>query len=260
MADPEFSQSRRFRSAARYYLTGRPAYSPRLIQHVGRIAGLTREHRVLDLGCGPGVLAGAFAPLAGEVLAIDPEPEMLRIAETEFGGTGRISFLRASSQDLSPALGRFRLVTMGRSFHWMDRAETLRQLDEVIELGGAVALFDSTHSDVPENGWYESYRTVVRHYAEDDTAHVRRSGETWVRHEAILLDSAFCVLDQIAVIERRDVSVRQLVDRAFSRSSTAPERLGGRAAKLAEDIEALLAAQGTLTEVIATSALIGSRP
>ncbi|HEY7581430.1 MAG TPA: hypothetical protein VH855_27860, partial [Acetobacteraceae bacterium] len=65
-------ESRRFRSAARYYLTGRPAYAPRLIQHVARMAGVTRECRVLDLGCGPGVLAGAFAPLAGAVLAMDP--------------------------------------------------------------------------------------------------------------------------------------------------------------------------------------------
>ena len=107
---------------------------------------------MLDLGCGPGMLAGAFAPLAGEVVAMDPEPEMLRIAEAEFGGAGRISFVRGSSFDLSPALGRFRLVTMGRSFQWMDRAETLRRLDGMIEPGGAVALFNSGHRDAPDNG------------------------------------------------------------------------------------------------------------
>jgi ubiquinone/menaquinone biosynthesis C-methylase UbiE len=42
--------------------------------------GIDATHRILDLGCGPGQLALAFAPLAGEVLGIDPEPEMLRIA------------------------------------------------------------------------------------------------------------------------------------------------------------------------------------
>jgi SAM-dependent methyltransferase len=227
------------------------------------MAGVTRECRVLDLGCGPGVLAGAFAPLAGEVLAMDPEPEMLRIAGARFGGAGRISFVRASSLDLSPALGRFRLVTMGRSFHWMDRAETLRRLDAIIEPGGAVALFDSNHCDVPENGWYADYRALVRRYAEGDRAHIRRVSGTWVRHEAFLLDSAFCLLDEIAVIERRQVSVRQLIDRAFSRSSTAPDRLDGRAEELAHEIAALLAPLGPLgplAEVLSTSALLGSRP
>jgi ubiquinone/menaquinone biosynthesis C-methylase UbiE len=260
MAEAGSLQERRFRSAARYYLSGRPAYSPRLIQHVARMTGLTRAHRVLDLGCGPGVLAGAFARLAGEVVAMDPEPEMLRIAAARFAGVGCISFVPGGSVDLSSALGRFWLVTMGRSFHWMDRAETLRRLDAMIEPGGAVALFDSTHADVPENAWYEAYRAVVRRYAADDAAHVRRRSGTWVRHEAFLLASAFSVLDEIAVIERRQVSARQLIDRAFSRSSTAPDRLGERAGELAADIEALLGAQPERTEVMSTIALIGSRP
>src|SRR5271165_1053766 len=94
MAEAELFQPRRFRTAARHYLAGRSAYSPRLIGHVAQLTGLATEDRVLDLGCGPGMLAGAFAPLAGEVVAMDPEPEMLRIAEKEFGRAGSISFVR----------------------------------------------------------------------------------------------------------------------------------------------------------------------
>jgi SAM-dependent methyltransferase len=260
MAEVPHVQPRRFRTAAPHYLAGRPAYAPRLIQHVAQLVGLSRAHRVLDLGCGPGMLAGAFAPLAGEALALDPEPEMLRIAEARFGGTGLIRFRRGSSLDLSPAMGRFRLVTMGRSFHWMDRAETLRRLDAMIEPGGAVALFDSTHCDLPENAWYGDYRAVVARYAADDGEHIRRRTGTWVRHEAFLLDSPFSLLDEISVIERRAVTREQLIDRAFSRSSTAPDRLGGRAAALAAEIEALPLPREALTEVVATTALIGCRP
>jgi hypothetical protein len=84
-----------------------------------------------------------------------------------------------------------------------------------------------------------------------------------VRHEAFLLDSAFCQIDEISVIERRQVTVEQLIDRAFSRSSTAPDRLGEAAsATMAADIEALLRPQaidGSLTEVVATGALLGRR-
>ncbi len=262
MAHTEFFQPRRFRSAAQYYLAGRPAYAPRLIRHVARVTGLASEDRVLDLGCGPGMLAGAFARLAGEVIAVDPEPEMLRIAEAEFGAAGRISFVRGSSFDLSPALGRFRLVTMGRSFQWMDRVETLRRLDALIEPAGAVALFNSEHRDAPGTEWIAAYRALVRRYAENDRTHVKRLSDTWVGHEAILLDSAFSALDEVAVIERRQVSVAQLVQRALSRSSTAPERLGDAASRLSVEIEALLsplATDGMLTEVIAANALIARR-
>jgi SAM-dependent methyltransferase len=263
MADAEFFQPRRFRSAAQHYLAGRPAYAPRLIQHVASFTGLAADHRLLDLGCGPGILAGAFAPLAGAVIAVDPEPEMLRIAEAEFGGTGRIRFVRGSSFDLSPALGRFHLVTMGRSFQWMDRVDTLRRLDAMIEPGGAVVLFNSGHRDASGTEWIPAYRELVRRYAEDDRSHVRRQSGSWVGHESILLGSAFGLLDEIAVIEQRTVSVAQLVRRALSRSSTTPDRLGDAASRLAAEIEALLqpmATDGALTEVIATSALIARRP
>jgi SAM-dependent methyltransferase len=263
MAEAEFSQPRRFRSAAQHYLAGRPAYAPRLIRRVARFTRLAPEHRVLDLGCGPGMLAGAFAPLVAEVIAMDPEPEMLRIAEAEFGPAGRISFVNGSSFDLSPALGSFHLVTMGRSFQWMDRAETLRRLDAMIEPDGAVALFNSGHRGAPESQWIEPYRTLVRRYAEGDKSHVKRGAEAWVDHEAILLDSAFNELDEIAVIERRRTTVEQLVERALSRSSTTPERLGAAASAFAAEIEALLrplATDGMLCEVIATYALIARRP
>ncbi len=263
MAEAELYQPRRFRTAAQHYLAGRPAYAPRLIRHVAGFTGLKDDDRVLDLGCGPGMLAGAFARLAGEVIAMDPEPEMLRIAEAEFGDTGRISFVRGSSFDLSPALGRFHLVTMGRSFQWMDRAETLRRLDGLVEPGGAVALFNSGHRDAPDIEWIAAYRALVQRYAEDDQTHVKRRSGVWVGHEAVLLGSAFSMLDEVAVIERREVSVQQLVHRALSRSSTAPGRIGDAVPRLAAEIEALLepwASDGTLTEVIATYALIARRP
>ena len=175
---------------------GRPTHH-RLIRRVARFTGLSPDDRVLDLGCGPGMLAGAFAPLVGEVIAMDPEPEMLRIAEAAFGAAGSIRFIRGSSYDLSPALGRFRLVTMGRSFQWMDRVETLRRLEAMIEPGGAVALFNSGHRDAPETGWLAAYRALVHRYAEDDSSHVKRRSGVWVGHEAILLGSAFSVLDEI---------------------------------------------------------------
>lgn len=263
MAEADLSQLRRFRSAAPHYLPGRPAYAPRLIGLVARLTGLAGEDRVLDLGCGPGVLAGAFAPLAGEVIAMDPEPEMLRIAEAEFGAAGRISFVHGSSFDLSPALGHFRLVTMGRSFQWMDRPETLRRLDGMIEPDGVVALFNSEHRDVPDNAWVADYRALVRRYAEGDRSHVKRGGGPWLFHEAVLLDSAFNVLEEVTVIERRQVSVEQLVHRAFSRSSTTPERLGSAGPRLAAEVESLLlplASDGALTEVMATGALLARRP
>src|SRR6516165_2392368 len=92
---------RRFRSAAQYYLAGRPFYSSLLIRRVVQLCGLDATHRVLDLGCGPGQLAMAFAPFSKQVVGIDPEPEMLRIAREEAAQAGLpIEFREGSSREL----------------------------------------------------------------------------------------------------------------------------------------------------------------
>ena len=144
------SEPGRFHTAAQHYLQGRPPYAPALIRRVAQLCGLGATHRVLDLGCGPGQLALAFAPLAGQVVAVDPEPEMLRIAREEAAQAGLpIEVREGSSRNLGPGLGTFRLAVIGRAFHWMDREETLRRLDEIIEPDGSVVLFGDDHPDDP---------------------------------------------------------------------------------------------------------------
>ena len=260
MATPVPSLPRRFRATASHYLAGRPPYPPRLIERVAALTGLPRDGRVLDLGCGPGQLAQAFAPLAAEVLAVDPEPEMLRVARQAAGGA-RIRFLQASSHDLGPAFGRFHLVVMGRSFHWMDRAETLRRLDPLIEPGGAVVLFGDTLPELPDNAWRMPWREAVTRFRDLDIGRPHH-GPGWVRHEAVLLDSAFSRLDSVAAIDRRRIPAATLVERALSRSSTAQLRHGERSAALSEVVLRALEpfiVDGMITEVVEAYALIATR-
>ena len=153
---------RRFRSAAQYYLLGRPPYSSLLIRRVVQLCALNSFHRILDLGTGPGLLAMAFAPSVGEVTALDPEPEMLEIGKKNASsGHFKIKFVQGSSYDLGPQFGRFQAVTIGRAFHWMDRSATLHLLDAMIESDGAVVLFNDSHPEVPENSWHSSYEKLI---------------------------------------------------------------------------------------------------
>jgi SAM-dependent methyltransferase len=253
----------RFRSAAAHYLAGRPAYAPTLIQRVATACGLLQTHRVLDLGCGPGQLAVAFASLAGEVVGVDPEPEMLRMAAENAAAAGvHIKLVEGSSYDLRPAFGRFRLITIGRAFHWMDRAETLMRLDTLVEPDGMVALFADRHPDVPDNRWRRDYEELIDRYTEGDSVRGLRKSPAWLRHEAVLLDSPFSRLERISVIERRQVSVESLADRVRSMSVTSHDRLGARTEMLADEIKTAMsriAADGRITEVIESEALLARR-
>jgi SAM-dependent methyltransferase len=253
----------RFHGTAQYYLQGRPPYAAALIQRVAQLCGLGPAHRVLDLRCGPGQLALAFAPLAGHVLGIDPEPEVLRVARGEAARAGLlIEFREGSSHELCADLGVFRLVVIGRAFHWMDRQDTLVRLDGILEPGGAVVLFGDGHPKVPENAWSEVFGRLIDRYSEADDSRAARRAPGWPSHEAVLLDSPFPHLERICVIERRATPVEHLVARALSLSSVSRGSSGARTDDLAGEIREALAAfarDGVLSEVVESEALIARR-
>ena len=257
-----FSVRSHFRSAAPYYLSGRPSYSSLLIRRVVELCDLNAAHKLLDLGSGAGQLAVAFAPFVGEVTALDPELEMLRVArDNATAGHFKIKFVLGSSYDLGPRFGRFQVATIGRAFHWMDRLATLKLLDSMIEADGAVILFDS-HPEVSGNSWRESYQRLLERYAKGDVESQKRRSPEWLRHEAVLLNSPFHHLEHLSIVERRFTAVERFVDRALSLSCTSRERLGAKADEMANEIQRLMtdhSFEGEVAESVESTALVARR-
>jgi hypothetical protein len=176
----------------------------------------------------------------------------------------QVKFVQGSSYDLGDHFGRFQLVTMGRSFHWMDRRATLEALSQIVAEDGAVALFGDSHLEVPENDWKKRFQAVLKPFAEKDPAHEahHRSNPSWLAHEVILLDSKFSHLHRISVVRRLKTPVDRLLDRALSMSTTSPQRLGSDRDNLVETLRATLnqdATNGLITEVVESDALLAFR-
>jgi ubiquinone/menaquinone biosynthesis C-methylase UbiE len=254
----------RFRTTVPFYARYRLGYPESLIARVASEAVLKRDDAVLDLGCGPGTLSVPFARLGMAVLAVDPEPDMLAAA----AGAAReaavsVELRRGSSFDLPPDAGPFRLVTMGRSFHWMDRGATLEALDRLVVAGGAIALFDDEHPRTVENAWRRTLEEVGRRYGRSEEPHIleRKSG-TYRTHESHLLDSAFNDLVRVGAIVRRTLTIDEVVGLAYSLSTSAPQKLGERRSAFETDLRAALAAlspDGRFTEIAEMGALIARR-
>lgn len=261
MTEEIILEPNRFASAARYYLSGRPSYAQGLIARIVKELQLRAADALLDLGCGPGQLAMLFAPFVGSVLAIDPSADMLAIARPAASKAANIRFESGSSFEIGPELGTFRLVTIGRAFHWMDRPDTLRRLDAMIERGGAVALFADSHPKHRANAWVEPFRRIIEAYGAGDAQRARRRSADWPSNEEILLASPFARLERWSVIEERTLPAAQLVERALSMSGINEDRLGSQMKQLISEINELaLTHEGTLSEVIESGALIARRP
>ena len=255
-------ESRRFQTAAAHYLAGRPPYPEDLIARVVQLVGLGVGDRVLDLGCGPGQLARAFAAHVKEAVAMDPEPAMLAIAREMAASVPNMQVVEGRSDALDERHGCFKAVLIGRAFHWMDRDEILRTLDGLIEPGGAVVLFAEKSPKLPDNRRIEAFQEFSRAWAVEDRSHpVRRSGKR--RDIAVLLASPFSRLEQISVVHRLPATLQSLTDRLLSFSSTSRARLGDRTDEMLAQLADKFAeweSEGPMEEVLTSMALMAFRP
>lgn len=255
------SHESRFQSTVPFYGRYRLAYPPRLIERVIGFCGLREGDAVLDLGTGPGVLAVPFAAAGMRVTAADPEPIMLEAAGAAAADAGvSLTLWRGGSDDLTPAMGPYRAVTMGRSFHWMDRAATLVRLDRLVTPDGAIVLFHDEHPRTAENQWLHVALEVADRYGrgEEPVISERRSPQ-YRSHESHLLASPFNVLEMMSVVIRKPISVEEIVGRMLSMSTCSPEKLGERIGAFESDLRHALSGSAQLTEIATLSALIARR-
>jgi SAM-dependent methyltransferase len=106
---------------ARSYLC-RPPYAPALYDFL--LDRVPQRRRLLDLGCGPGKIAGDLAGRFDEVTALDPSGPMIALGrDLHAGRHPNIRWVHARVEDASLD-DAYDLVTAGASIHWMTR-ETL---------------------------------------------------------------------------------------------------------------------------------------
>ena len=159
-----------FEGTEAYYAEYRPGYGDAAIEYLVDRFDVNASRRVLDLGCGAGQIAIPLAAFAGEVVGIDPNREMLAHAraQADAAGSGNVEFVEGSDADLDPDLGSFRLVTMGRSFHWMDQERTLDRLHDLLEPGGGLAIVTGEEWLVRgEMDWQAAVYEVAERYLDD---------------------------------------------------------------------------------------------
>jgi ubiquinone/menaquinone biosynthesis C-methylase UbiE len=255
----------RFRSTASFYAKFRARYPAALLDEIARRCDLDGTGRLLDLGCGPAFIAIAMAPHFGEVVGMDPAPEMLEAAAREAAAAHvPIKLIHGSSADLGKHLGRFRMAAMGRSFHWMDRDATLIALDELIEPNGAVAVLGEHHTNAPENSFKPVWDSIIKKWApEAYEAREIRQRPDWEGHETILRRSAFRRIERLAVMSRREISIDELIGRSHSQSVSSIAALGDNVDAFERELrESLLriAPTGKLREVVEADAMIARRP
>jgi len=243
-----------YEGAAAHYRYGRPPYSAQLEPALTDELGLDGTGRLLDGGCGPGILTLRLAHLFAQVVGLDPDPDML--AEGQRAAEQRhitnIRWVRALAEDLPAAApGPYRLVTFGQSFQWTDEARVAEAVYDMLEPGGVLALVVHTVSGrprPPSPGIPPIPHDEIKALVEKYLGPTPRSGQGTSRprahrFEEVLVKTRFgaprvLFLPGIPNLVRDSESV---LSGYFSLSSSAPHLFGDRLDDFAHEVRDLLA-------------------
>jgi ubiquinone/menaquinone biosynthesis C-methylase UbiE len=123
-----------------------------VLDRIVRALGAPPPGRVLDLACGPGLVAEALAPVVGEIVGVDATPEMVARARARLAaaGTSRAAFHVAAAEALPFDAEAFDAVVTRLSFHhFPDLRAVLAETRRVLRPGGRLVVVDLVASADP---------------------------------------------------------------------------------------------------------------
>ncbi len=255
-----------FQGAAWHYARYRSRYPQALFDLLADLFQLDGTGRLLDLGCGAGLVAIPLSYRFTEVVAIDPDAEMLQEAEAEAKATGvtNIRWIRDRAESVSEELGQFKLVTFGRSFHWMQRELLLEKLYPLLTDEGGIAILktgdDPWNSQLP---WKQTAISVVKRWLGEQ----RRTGQAgqgvWkplaVPHEEVIAKSRFARQETFEITFEKSWTIESYLGYLYSTAFALPSFFGNNREQFEVELKrSLLEVEpsGQFTEQLTAGAIV----
>jgi len=225
-------ERRPFQAIAGFYSRYRPPWPEAVFTRITERFSLDGKGRLLDLGCGPGNMILSLARHVEEAVGVDAEPDMLAEARAAGFRLGlrNVTWMQARAEDLADAdfrarVGQFRLVTMGMSFHWMDRERVLAGVYAVLLPGGGLAIIGQDVANTSLRRIVDE--TLMKFLGEPPHPHADRPAQP-ERHEDVVARTPFTGFETVTIPYRRVWNVDQIIGWVYSFSDSAYFRLGDR--------------------------------
>jgi hypothetical protein len=218
-----------------------------------------------------------FAHLFEHVVGVDPDPGMVAEAgrAAAENGVDNATWVQMRAEDLPASLGRFRVISFGQSFHWMDRPLVAATVRSMLDPNGAVVQVDPSHTDHPGDGASEGPYPAVPEAAIDELRRLwlgpyRRAGQGFrdtspSGEDEVFQSAGFAPEEVVHVPDDRHITqtADDVVAWVLSMSSTAPHLFGERLDDFVADLRALLfqaAPDGLFSVALSENALRIRRP
>lgn len=189
-----------FDDVAEEYDRERRGYPDGLIDAAVRagplLAGPGRGARVVEVGCGTGLLTAALVARGLAVEAVDPGANMIRLARRRVGEGAPVRFHQRRFEDVALPDATFAAVFSATAFHWIEPEVGWARAAGLLAPGGILALLQ--YCDVWDastvDDWRELHAALVKVAPE--------IGSRWpeLRDAATILDGAAARSDNISAV------------------------------------------------------------
>jgi SAM-dependent methyltransferase len=130
-----------FDAVAASYDKVRPSYPDSLFDDICAISGLSREDKVLELGCGTGKATRPLSLRSREITALDPGGQLLTVARQLLADRPNIQYVESTFEAWSAPARTYKLVASAQAFHWIEPGAAFSKSAEALVAGGWLAVF-----------------------------------------------------------------------------------------------------------------------
>lgn len=152
-----------FDRVAVLYDAARPDYPEALFDDVTVAANPGDDDTVLEIGCGTGQATRRLATSGFQIVALDPGPELIRIARDRLAKHSNIEFVNATFEAWPPRPDPFKLVLAAQSLHWVAPEIQFVKAAEALIPGGYLAVFGNVPVSLAAPIWNDFQRIYTEH-------------------------------------------------------------------------------------------------
>jgi SAM-dependent methyltransferase len=156
-----------FDNKTKEYAIGRPSYPVEILKVI-RELGVNIQSTIADIGAGTGILTHMLGSLECNVLAIEPNEQMLEECRKYCNELNNIQFIAAPAEKTSLKENSVDIITIAQAFHWFDKELCKKEFQRILkENGYVVILWNEMQND---SQFAKEYTTVLNKYKVKTTA------------------------------------------------------------------------------------------
>jgi SAM-dependent methyltransferase len=155
-----------FEQAPDLYDRARPVYPGELFDDLAELAGLSRDARVCEVGCGTGQASVPLAERGYRLTCVELGTQLAAVAARKLARFPDAEVVNADFETWRPDSAGYDAVVAFTAFHWIDPAVRYTKPASLLRPGGALAVV-ATHHVLPPDGdpffvsVQEDYEAVV---------------------------------------------------------------------------------------------------